>query len=275
MSRSRSDLPSRVVAITSGSTAWANMSSSHLITSIPGHLPIKSAAWTEMQSSSQEPQTLWVISRSVMPLWLQPIPVGVHSLAELASVARAHVQDRMGDSQRGMDWTVQGDWRSDRPFVCQALPGDLLRAMGKAPNVSSPYSIGAASLDSCGIRDGWCAITTPFEAHLVYLHCGKSLHIRGWQMDGPASPVLIEQHLADEWRREKLRTDWQDDTLHWLHLGPTQKGSPGQRGLRWANEDLQQALNLGMPSPEKDLSPYEASSHLCAAVCWLKYMTHS
>ncbi|MBQ0921763.1 hypothetical protein KBW71_25295 [Hydrogenophaga aromaticivorans] len=254
------------MAVATDSTAWTDAHGSSLITCIPGHAPVESAAWAELFSPKASSQTLWVVGSSVMPLWLQPVPDGVRSLTELASAARAHAHQRLGAIDHGKDWVVQGDWRADRPFVCQALPRTLFSAMGKTPIVSSPFTLGAARLDSKGLRDGWCAITTPFEAHIVYRRRGRHLHLRSWRLSGQASAPLIEQHLVDEWQRERLRTAWPDDTLHWLHLGKTPHKAPGQRNLRWADETLQHALNQSQQSPEEDPPLDEASSHLRAAV---------
>jgi len=266
VSRFPSDAPSRVVVVAPHSTAWTDTHVGKPITCIPGHAPVESAAWAELLSPTASSRALWVIGSSVMPLWLQPVPEGVRSLTELASVARAHAHQRLGAMNHERDWVVQGDWRADRPFVCQALPRTLFSAMGKAPIVSSPFSLGAARLDARGVRDGWCAITTPFEAHIVYRRRGRHLHLRSWRLSGQASTPLIEQPLVDEWQRERLRTAWPDETLHWLHLGTTHHKSPGQRNLRWADEKLQHAWNQSPQGPEADPPPDEASSHLRAAV---------
>lgn len=269
MSRFPSDAPSRVVAVATDSTAWTDTRVDNRITCIPGHAPVESAAWAELLSPNASSRTLWVIGSSVMPLWLQPVPEGVRSLSELASAARAHAHQRLGAIDQGKDWVVQGDWRADRPFVCQALPRTLFSAMGKAPIVSSPFSLGAARLDAKGVRNGWCAITTPFEAHIVYRCRGRHLHLRSWRLSGTESTPVIEQHLVEEWQRERLRTAWPDETLHWLHLGRAPHKALGHHNLRWADEQLQHTLNPSQQSPEEGPSLDEASGHLRAAVLLL------
>ena len=163
-----------------------------------------------------------VVSSDLARHWLVTPPRGVKSLAELRAVAAARFEAIYSAS--ALLWQIHADWRSDRAFVCAALPRGLVDTLPAAlaaacppagPRLQLGTTLGLA-LARHGHRlpgQGWCAVRMPEHLALFCSSRGDIGTLREWQSagrQGGGSPgaetaALALDELVAELQREALR----------------------------------------------------------------------
>jgi len=96
--------------------------------------------------------------------WVQPPPRGVASLRELQAVAASRFQDLFGEPAAG--WSIAGDWRTGRPFVCAAIPHWVIQTVQQAIPVQraalqTQLSTALRRLRPLWPNDGWWCVHSP------------------------------------------------------------------------------------------------------------------
>lgn len=161
---------------------------------------------------------LWMLSSFTLVTWMQSIPVGIRSIAELASVASQRARFLYGQPPCGSDWVTRGDWRAQKDFLCQAIPQASLDALGQ-DRAASLLSLGLSKLQQLpasrqDVR--WYAITGPGEWHMVAARGGHPLSIRSGRFDAMPPPAqVLTQQIRALWQREQLITGLSSTQLTW------------------------------------------------------------
>lgn len=196
----------------------------------------------ERQGSANRQALTWVLGHSLMPHWIQHVPQGIQSLGELQSLAEARARFLFGPTNGGNPWRVHGDWRSDRPFLCSALPANWAQALGENAHLATPLLMGTAALESSLAQPGWTLISTPFEAHILYRSQSNWSQLRTLRLPHSLSSTDLEQFVHAEWRRETMRSSAPEGDLDWLHFGPG-PDKPLLESVKWANPAWQRHLS--------------------------------
>jgi hypothetical protein len=165
-----------------------------------------------------------IACNDVVVHWVQAPPAATASFAELRLVAGARCAYLYGGTPG--DWRVAGDWHSTRPFVCCALPQDVvllieqrLAELKLLPRWRSAWSVLSYGMPRAFPADGWSAVRGP--ARVVLWHC------RAAQVDCMVIwPIDVQEDITNAARRarqqvhvEISRSGHQSDAhLHWLDL---------------------------------------------------------
>lgn len=231
MSRFRFD-PSRPEAVvglpSAGAAAWIAGGPSMRSGSIPlgqegaaGQSVAERIATCRQHLSSRAAVTappLWVLSSFTFISWMQTIPVGIHSIAELASVISQRARFLYGKPPCGSAWVTRGDWHAQKDFVCQAIPQSSLDALGQ-DRFASLLSLALVRLQQLSATRqalAWYAITGPGEWHLVAMRDRTPLSIRSGRFSALSLPLDDQlQQVRALWQREQLVTHLPSDKLTW------------------------------------------------------------
>lgn len=159
---------------------------------------------------------LWILSSFTLVTWMQSIPVGIRSIAELASVASQRARFLYGQPPCGSGWVTRGDWRTQVDFLCQAIPQTALDALGqdRAASLLSLALTRLQQLPAPGRDVRWYAITGPGEWHMVATRGGHPLSIRSGRLDTTPAQALPQQ-IRSLWQREQLITGLSSPQLTW------------------------------------------------------------
>lgn len=161
---------------------------------------------------------LWVLSSFTFISWMQAIPAGIHSIAELASVVSQRARFLYGKPPCGSAWVTRGDWHAQKDFLCQAVPQSSLDALGQ-DRFASLLSLALARLQHVAATSpalGWYAITGPGEWHLVAMRDGTPLSIRSGRFSASSLPMEEQlQQVRALWQREQLISHQPSDKLIW------------------------------------------------------------
>jgi hypothetical protein len=155
--------------------------------------------------------------------WVQSPPASLTSFAELRLVAQARCAHLYGGAPG--DWRIGADWQASRPFVCVALPQDVVLPIEEClaefklvPRWHSAWSVLSCILPHAFASQGWNAVRSP--ARVVIWHCSNG------QVDCMATCAVAQQDSIEAARRasqqmrvEMSRSDqFGNAILHWLDL---------------------------------------------------------
>jgi hypothetical protein len=156
--------------------------------------------------------------------WVQAPPASVASFAELRQVVQARCAHHYGGAAG--DWRVAADWHARRPFVCVALPQDVVLPIEQrlaefklVPRWHSAWSVLNCGAPQTFPSDGWSAVRSP--ARVVLWHC------RDAQVDCMATwPVNAQEGTASAARRavQQMQVEISraahsgGEVLHWMDL---------------------------------------------------------
>lgn len=178
-----------------------------------------------MQGLQAKPGFIDVIAGNDIALhWVQAPPASIASFAELRLVAHARCAHLYGGAPD--DWLIAGDWHAGRPFVCAALPKDVVvnieQQLGEVklvPRWHSAWGILTTGMAQVFPSDGWSAVRSP--ARVVLWHCGGSRVdvVATWPVDASEDSGSAARRAGQQMRLEISRSGHADDgDLHWLDL---------------------------------------------------------
>ena len=184
-----------------------------------------SAAQLQGAFGDAKPGVIDVIAANDLALhWVQVPPASVTSFAELRLVAQARCAHLHGGSPD--DWRVAADWHASRPFVCVALPQDVLVPIEERLNQFKlvPRWHSAWSVLSCGVpdafpSDSWSAVRSP--ARVVLWHCRHAQVdcMATWPVDANEGTASAARRAVQQMHLEISRSgQLGDEVLHWLDL---------------------------------------------------------
>lgn len=222
MSRSPRENTSTVLALDRAQLAWVQDAST-----VPclANWSYRDGPAAPLQALGAKPGFIDVIAGNDIALhWVQAPPVSVASFAELRLVAQARCAHLYGGAAH--DWSVAGDWHAGRPFVCAALPKDVVLGIEQqlaefklVPRWHSAWSILTGGMARAFPSDGWSAVRSP--ARVVLWHCGGSQVdvMATWPVDAREDSATAARRAVQQMHLEISRSGHVDDVdLHWLDL---------------------------------------------------------
>jgi len=215
----------RVLALDQARLAWMQQESSGASTVANWSHRNDSAAPLQEALGKVKPGFIDVIAGNDVAIhWVQTPPASLTSFEELRLVAGARCAHLYGGVPN--DWHIAGDWHPARPFVCSALPRDVVLLIEQrlaefklVPRWHSAWSLLSCAVARAFASDGWSAVRSP--ARVVLWHCS------GAQVDGMTTwPVDAHEDTASAARRarQQVRLEMSrsghagDGDLHWLDL---------------------------------------------------------
>lgn len=124
-----------------------------------------------------------VIGNDLSCHWMLVPPQGARSLREMQAVAQARFAALF--DERAAEWEVTADWRTDRPFICAAVPKWVLLDIDAAtPQAPTPRNVGtslgrALELFHRSLPDnGWCCIRSTHSLALLLVRDGLPVTLR-------------------------------------------------------------------------------------------------
>lgn len=148
-----------------------------------------------------------VIGNDLACHWMLRPPRGARSLCEIQAVAQARFAALFDESVA--EWRVTGDWRTDRPFICTAVPRWVLADVeatgpGNLPVACIGTLLGRAlELFHRRIPDsGWCCIQSPRSLALLHLYDGLPSSLRVVPLKPEATHESVVGGAVDALHRE-------------------------------------------------------------------------
>lgn len=124
-----------------------------------------------------------VIGNDLSCHWILAPAQGARSLREIQAVAQARFAALF--DERAAEWELTADWRTDRPFICAAVPKWVLRDIDAAtPQAPTPRNVGtllgrALELFHRRLPDnGWCCIRSTSSLALMLVRKGLPVTLR-------------------------------------------------------------------------------------------------
>lgn len=214
-----------------GYPAWLSEDKHGQITQVASGLPLASPSEMPQKirdvrsalDKKNQPSTnfQWVVSSFFLNTWIQAVPQGLASLAELSTLVQLRAPFLFGAPLCGEQWTVSADWQSSGHMVCHAIPQVALDALGDLP-VSSLLTLALSALRTLGNNDpatSWYAVTAADELHILAMRNGAPLALRSTRQTAGATPEQLVSQVHALWQREQAKTDWPLGKLRWLHCG--------------------------------------------------------
>jgi hypothetical protein len=249
----------------SGSDAWSHAT----YAAAPMHNAGTSKPWAELRSALTQALKLQqsthqvatvVVADDVARHWVQPPPAGVGSLAELRAVAASRFGKLFGDGAEG--WSIVGDWRIGRPFVCAAIPRWVPRALEAALPAQRPASnafvrtqLGLA-LQRFGAglpQDGWWCVVSVASMTIGHTSGGHVDRLRcvGLAAHQPDDTLRIAASMVKQEAARAAAVASAD--VAWIDLAgaaPNEKSKRGAEhgGMRFTRLPIDLRTDLGDPS---------------------------
>jgi hypothetical protein len=215
----------RVLALDWAQLAWMQDDSSGAPTVASWSYRHGSATPLQQAFGDAKPDFVDVIAGNDVAIhWVQEPPASTASFAELRLIAGARCAHLYGGTPA--DWRIAGGWHPSRPFVCCALPHDVVLSVEQhlaelklVPRWHSAWSVLSQGMPKAFPSDGWSAVRSP--ARVVLWHCS------GEQVDGMATwPVDARDDTASAARsaRRQMQVEMSrsghavDEGLHWLDM---------------------------------------------------------
>lgn len=142
--------------------------------------------------------------------WVQAPPASIASLAELRQVAAARCAHLHGGSPS--DWHVAADWNADRPFVCAALPADLVTRVTREATQSglqtrwhTAWGLFCSRYAHRMPKQGWVAMRTRSRIALWHCEAGAADDLGILHIDPQSSEEQAVQHALQHIQVAALR----------------------------------------------------------------------
>lgn len=162
--------PRRAVGIDAETFAWREQD--HVV--LAGH----EAGAGAIASAPGADRLHFVVSSDIAVHWIQVPPVGLASLPELRKTAAARCARLFGGSPES--WWVAGDWHARRPFLCAALPRQLVdrveSSLGRSHARPRWMTAGSAMLQRHAPRlrtEGWSCFHSAGVVLCLHAHQGR------------------------------------------------------------------------------------------------------
>lgn len=227
MSRSLSDRAnvSRVIAIDRAQLAWTRDSGTDASAVTSWSYRNASAAQWQHAFRNAKPGVIDVIAGNDVALhWLQAPPASAASFYELRLVAQARCAQLYGGAPG--DWKVGADWHATRPFVCAALPQDVILSIEQrlaefklVPRWHSAWGVLNSGAPQDFPTDGWSAVRSP--ARVVLWHCRDAQIdcMATWPVDAQEGTDSAARRAIQQMQVEISRAGHADgEVLHWMSL---------------------------------------------------------
>jgi hypothetical protein len=162
--------------------------------------------------------------------WLQQPPKSVHSMAELRQVAYVRCSQLYGGGPDA--WWVTGDWDAARPFVCAALPQQLVRPLTDATDAlrlrvrwRSVWDVACEGRADMIGQQGWNALRSPVAAMVWHCTDGRVDCIARVGTEATQVQADVQEQVDQRVAIERLRDEQLSATPVRWHPMPASPGT--------------------------------------------------